>query len=130
MPEFGTRRGAVRVRQGGFQPRRGRRGVEDTFAPELTRMTKSASARPLPRMQVGETVIHFADDAWITPGEARKLAGALVELADCARRPAMTVGETLIAGTVLLSARPRPHRSWRGPPQSAAREHPRQPAEG
>jgi len=32
----------------------------------------------------GETVIHFADDAYITPGEARKLAEALVELADWA----------------------------------------------
>jgi hypothetical protein len=29
-----------------------------------------------------ETVIHFADDAYITPSEARKLAEALVELTD------------------------------------------------
>jgi hypothetical protein len=33
-------------------------------------------------VHVGETVIHFADDAYITPSEARKLAEALVELAD------------------------------------------------
>jgi hypothetical protein len=28
--------------------------------------------------------MHFADDAYITPGEARKLAAGLVELADYA----------------------------------------------
>jgi hypothetical protein len=39
-------------------------------------------SRPVAAVHVGETVIHFADDAYITPGEARKLAGALVELAD------------------------------------------------
>jgi hypothetical protein len=33
---------------------------------------------------VGQTVIRFADDAYITPGEGRKLAEALVELADYA----------------------------------------------
>jgi hypothetical protein len=37
-------------------------------------------------VHVGETVIHFADDAYITPGEARNLAAALVELADWAER--------------------------------------------
>jgi hypothetical protein len=31
-----------------------------------------------------KTVIHFADDAYIEPAEARKLAEALVELADYA----------------------------------------------
>jgi hypothetical protein len=35
-------------------------------------------------VHLGETVIHFAHDAYITPGEARKLAEALVELADYA----------------------------------------------
>jgi hypothetical protein len=35
-------------------------------------------------VHVGEVVIRFADDAYITPGEARKLAAALVELADYA----------------------------------------------
>jgi hypothetical protein len=33
-------------------------------------------------VHVGETVIHFADSAYATPAEARKLAEALVELAD------------------------------------------------
>jgi hypothetical protein len=33
---------------------------------------------------VGQTVIHFADQACITPCEARKLAEALAELADSA----------------------------------------------
>jgi hypothetical protein len=33
-------------------------------------------------VHVGETVIHFADSAYATPGEARNLAEALVELAD------------------------------------------------
>jgi hypothetical protein len=37
-----------------------------------------------PRPHVGQTVIRFADDAYITPGEARKLAAALVELAEYA----------------------------------------------
>jgi hypothetical protein len=36
------------------------------------------------RVVVGETFIHFADDAYAVPGEARKLAEALVELADYA----------------------------------------------
>jgi hypothetical protein len=35
-------------------------------------------------VHVGQTVIRFADDAYITPGEARTLAVALVELADYA----------------------------------------------
>jgi hypothetical protein len=35
-------------------------------------------------VHIGVTVVHFADDAYITPGEARKLAEALVELADFA----------------------------------------------
>ena len=50
-------------------------GVEETFAPELIRTDQ---------ISIGETVIHFADDAYIAPGEARKLAEALVELADYA----------------------------------------------
>jgi hypothetical protein len=36
------------------------------------------------RERNNETVIHLADDAYIAPGEARKLATALVELADYA----------------------------------------------
>ncbi len=33
-------------------------------------------------VHVGAVVVHFADDAYITPGQARVLAAALVELAD------------------------------------------------
>jgi dTDP-4-dehydrorhamnose reductase len=35
-------------------------------------------------VHVRETVIRFADDAYMTPVEARKIAAALVELADYA----------------------------------------------
>jgi hypothetical protein len=35
-------------------------------------------------VHVGQVVIRFADDAYYTPGEATKLAEALVELADWA----------------------------------------------
>jgi dTDP-4-dehydrorhamnose reductase len=35
-------------------------------------------------VHIGETVLHFVDDAYITPTEARQLAEALVELADWA----------------------------------------------
>jgi hypothetical protein len=59
-------------------------GVEDTFAPELVRTDQVAIGEAGAAVHVGETVIHFADDAYITPGEARKLAAALVELADYA----------------------------------------------
>ena len=59
-------------------------GVEDTFAPELVRIDQVTIGEAGAVVHVGETVIHFADDAYIAPGEARKLAGALVELADCA----------------------------------------------
>ena len=40
--------------------------------------------RPAPRVHVGQVVIGFADDAYITPDQARVLALALVELADYA----------------------------------------------
>jgi hypothetical protein len=59
-------------------------GVEDTFAPELVRTDQVVIDETSARVVVGETVIHFADDAYISPGEARKLAAALVELADYA----------------------------------------------
>jgi hypothetical protein len=59
-------------------------GVEDTFAPELVRTDQVAIDETGAAVHVGETVIHFANDAYITPGEARKLAEALVELADYA----------------------------------------------
>jgi hypothetical protein len=56
-------------------------GVEETFAPELVRTDQVVLAEDGAAVHVGEVVIHFADDAYITPGEARKLAEALVELA-------------------------------------------------
>jgi hypothetical protein len=59
-------------------------GVEDTFAPELVRTDQVVIDEAGAAVHVGETVIRFADDAYITPGEARKLAEALVELADYA----------------------------------------------
>jgi hypothetical protein len=59
-------------------------GVEDTFAPELVRTDQVAIVEDGARVIVGETVIHFADDAYTPPGEARKLAEALTELADWA----------------------------------------------
>jgi hypothetical protein len=59
-------------------------GVEDTFAPELIRTDQVTINEDHAAVHVGETVVHFADDAYITPGEARKLAEALVELADYA----------------------------------------------
>ena len=59
-------------------------GVEETFAPELVRTDQVAIDETSAAVHVGETVIHFADDAYIAAGEARKLAEALVELADYA----------------------------------------------
>ena len=59
-------------------------GVEETLAPELIRTDQVTIGEAGAAVHVGETVIHFADDAYITPGEARKLAEALVELADYA----------------------------------------------
>jgi hypothetical protein len=59
-------------------------GVEDTFAPELVRTDQVALGETGAAVHVGQTVIHFADDAYAVPGEARKLAAALVELADYA----------------------------------------------
>ena len=58
--------------------------VEDTFAPELVRTDQVAIGEAGAAVHVGTVVIHFADDAYIAPGEARKLAEALVELADYA----------------------------------------------
>jgi hypothetical protein len=62
-------------------------GVEDTFAPSLVRTDQVVIDAPGAAVNVGVTVIHFADDAYIAPGEARKLAEALVELADYADGP-------------------------------------------
>jgi hypothetical protein len=59
-------------------------GVEDTFAPALIRTDQVAIDEAGAAVHVGETVVHFADDAYCSPPEARKLAAALVELADYA----------------------------------------------
>ena len=59
-------------------------GVENTFAPELVRTDQVTIGEAGAAVHVGETVIHFADDAYITPAEARNLAEALVKLADYA----------------------------------------------
>ena len=59
-------------------------GVEETFAPELVRTDQVTINEAGAAVYVGQTVIHFADDAYITLGEARKMAEALVELADWA----------------------------------------------
>src|SRR5436190_21504239 len=59
-------------------------GVEETFPPELVRTDQVSIGEAGAAVHVGAVVIHFADDAYATPGEARKLAAALVELADWA----------------------------------------------
>jgi hypothetical protein len=61
-------------------------GVEDTFAPELVRTDQVTIGEAGAAVHVGETVIHFADDPYITPAGARRLAEALVELAGWAER--------------------------------------------
>jgi len=57
-------------------------GVEATFAPELVRVDQVVIDETQARVVVGQTVIQHADGCSITPGEGRKLAAALVELAD------------------------------------------------
>jgi hypothetical protein len=59
-------------------------GVEETFAPGLCRTDQVAVDETGAAVHVGQVVVHFADDAYITPDQARKLAEALVELADYA----------------------------------------------
>jgi hypothetical protein len=87
-----SRLGPARV---GGARREGRRGVDRAAggvrgrhltrtAPELVRVDRVAVGEAGAAVHVGDTVIHFADDAYITPGEARKLAEALVKLADYA----------------------------------------------
>jgi hypothetical protein len=51
--------------------------------------------------------MRFATDATITPGEARKLAEALVELDDYAGGPAVTADATLL-GDDLVVCSPSP----------------------
>jgi hypothetical protein len=59
-------------------------GTLDTLAPELFRTDRVTITESGAAVHVGHTVIRFAEDAYITPAEARKLAVALVELADYA----------------------------------------------
>jgi hypothetical protein len=59
-------------------------GVEETFAPELCRTDQVLISEAGAAVHVGQVVIGFADDAYITPDQARVLALALVELADYA----------------------------------------------
>jgi hypothetical protein len=61
-----------------------RRRRQDTFAAELVRTDQVAINEHGAAVHVGAVVIHFADDAYITPDQARVLAVALVELADYA----------------------------------------------
>jgi hypothetical protein len=64
-------------------------GVEDTFAPELIRTDQVTIGEAGAAVHVGETVIHFADAAFIAPGEARKLA-AIGGVGRLGRWPAMS----------------------------------------
>jgi hypothetical protein len=57
-------------------------GTLDTFAPTLIRTDRVSIGEGGAAVHVGEVVIRIADDAFITPAQARKLAEALVELAD------------------------------------------------
>jgi hypothetical protein len=57
-------------------------GTLDTFAPQLFRTDRVSIGEDGAAVHVGQTVIRIASDATITPAEARKLADALVELAD------------------------------------------------
>jgi hypothetical protein len=59
-------------------------GVEEYAAPELFRADQVSITESGAAVHVGQVVIRFADDAYITPGAARKLAEALVELAEYA----------------------------------------------
>jgi hypothetical protein len=59
-------------------------GVEETFAPQRIRTDQVSISETGAAVHVGQTIIRFTDDAYITPSEGRKLADALVELADWA----------------------------------------------
>ena len=59
-------------------------GVEQTFAPQLFRIDVVHVEDATVAVTTGETRIRFCGDATATPTEARKLAGALVELSDWA----------------------------------------------
>ena len=55
-------------------------GVEDTLAPELVRTDQVTIGEDGAAVRVGQVVVHFCDDGYVSPPEARKLAEALVEL--------------------------------------------------
>ena len=78
-------------------------GVEDTFAPKLVRTDQVTTDATDAAVHVGETVIHFTDDAYIRPSEARRLAAALVGAGRLCREPPMTSGETGAPGRVVLT---------------------------
>ena len=59
-------------------------GVEATFAPALVRVDQVSIGEHGAAVHIGQTVIQHADGCTITPAEVRKLAEALVELADFA----------------------------------------------
>jgi hypothetical protein len=59
-------------------------GVEATFAPDLVRIDQVTIGVDGAAVHIGQVVIQHADGCTLTPGEARKLAEALVELADWA----------------------------------------------
>jgi hypothetical protein len=64
-------------------------GVEDTFAPQLVRTDQVVIGEAGAAVHVGETVVHFADDAYITPTEAEARRGA-GRVGRIRRRAAMT----------------------------------------
>jgi hypothetical protein len=76
-------------------------GTLDTFAPELFRVDRVSISEDGAAVHVGEVAIRIADDAYITPGEARKLAEALVELADYAEK-ACGEGRRVVVGPGML----------------------------
>ena len=57
-------------------------GTEETFAPRLFRLDVVHVDGTTVHVAAGPVRIRFCGDATTTPGEARKLAGALVELAE------------------------------------------------
>jgi hypothetical protein len=59
-------------------------GVEAVTAPTLVRVDQVVIDESSARVAVGQVVIQYADGCTITPSDARKLADALVELADYA----------------------------------------------
>jgi hypothetical protein len=70
-------------------------GVEDTFAPELVRTDQVTIVEAGAAAHIGEMVIHFANDPYITPGEGRKLAEAFCGVGRLRRRPPMSTRQDL-----------------------------------